>query len=256
MIKKETVLFYANGDDEKILLSHLYDNYVKAFTKNYNTYSDFFSEEKTTLIKTAFSTVTNLSFDTYGGYEGAERVISAFLANEDNKRYPVLCIEISGRGISKLSHRDFLGALMGLGIKREMVGDIVIGEKCYVFVKEEIADYILLNLTKVGNLGVSVGLYNGKEIIKEERFEIISSTVESLRLDLIVARGFNIKRSDASKFISQGKVLVSGREVLSNDYKVKQNDKITLKGKGKIVFLGENGVSKKGKIIIDIKRYI
>ena len=137
-----------------------------------------------------------------------------------------------------------------------MVGDIVIGEKCYVFVKEEIADYILLNLTKVGNIGVSVGLYNGKEIIKEERFEIISSTVESLRLDLIVARGFNIKRSDASKFISQGKVLVSGREVLSNDYKVKQNDKITLKGKGKIVFLGENGVSKKGKIIIDIKRYI
>ena len=168
MIKKETVLFYANGDDEKILLSHLYDNYVKAFTKNYNTYSDFFSEEKTTLIKTAFSTVTNLSFDTYGGYEGAERVISAFLANESNKKYPVLCIEISGRGISKLSHRDFLGALMGLGIKREMVGDIVIGEKCYVFVKEEIADYILLNLTKVGNLGVSVGLYNGKEIIKHK----------------------------------------------------------------------------------------
>lgn len=256
MIKKETVLFYAKSYDDKILLSHLYDNYLKTYTKNYNTYSDFFSEEKTTLIKTAFSSLRDIYFDTYGGYEGAERVISAFLVNTDSKNYPVSCIEISGRGIDKLSHRDFLGALMGLGIKREMVGDIVIGKICYVFVKEEILDYILLNLTKVANLGVSVNLYNGKEIERKEKCEIISSTVESLRLDLILARGFNIKRSDATKFISCGKVLVSGREVLSNDYKVKENEKITLKGKGKIVFLGENGLSKKGKIIIDIKRYI
>lgn len=256
MIKKETVLFYAKSYDEKLLLSHLYDNYLKSLLKNYNTYSDFFSEEKTTLIKTAFCTMTDLRFDTYGGYEGAERVISAFLANEDNKKYPVSCIEISGRNVEELSHRDFLGALMGLGIKREMVGDILIGKKCYVFVKEEISDFILLNLTKVGNSGVSVSLYNGEEIIKEERCEIISSTVESLRLDLIIARGFNIKRSDAVKFISCGKVSVSGREVLSNDYKVKENEKITLKGKGKIVFLRSNGLSKKGKIIIDIKRYI
>lgn len=256
MIKKETVLFYAKEEEEKLLLSHLYDNYLKTLLKNYNTYSDFFSEEKTSLIKTAFGKVSDIKFVTYGGYKGAERVISAFLVNEDAENFPVLCIEISGKNIEKLSHRDFLGALMGLGIKREMVGDIITGEKCYVFVKEEIADYILLNLTKVGNYGVSVSLYNGEEIVREEKCEIISSTVESLRLDLILTRGFNIKRSDAVKFISGGKVFVSGREVLSNDYKVKENEKITLKGKGKIVFLKSNGLSKKGKMIIDIKRYI
>lgn len=256
MLKKDTVLFYAKSDEDKLLLSHIYDNYLKSSMKNYNTYSDFFGEEKTTLIKTAFGSIKDITFDTYGGYEGAERVISAFLVNEERKSYPVTVLEISGRGISKLTHRDFLGALMGLGIKREMVGDIVIGEKCFVFVKEEIADYIIFNLSRIGNVYVSVDKYFGEEIEREEKFEIISSTVESLRLDLILTRGFNIKRSDASSFVSQGKVVVSGETKLNNDYRVKENDKITLKGKGKIVFLKANGVSKKGKIIINIKKFI
>lgn len=256
MLKKDTVLFYAKCDEDKLLLSHLFDNYLKSSMKNYNTYSDFFGEEKTTLIKTAFGSLKDIKLDTYGGYEGAERVISAFLVNEDAKNYPVAVLEISGRGVNKLSHRDFLGALMGLGIKRETVGDIVIGEKCFVFVKEEIADYVIFNLSKIGNVSVNVDRYTGEEIIREEKFEIISSTVESLRLDLILTRGFNIKRSDASTFISQGKVVVSGKTVLSNDYRVKENEKITLKGKGKIIFLKASGLSKKGKTIISIKKYI
>ena len=256
MLKKDTVLFYAKCDEDKILLSHIYDNYIKSFLKNYNTYSDFFGEEKTTLIKTAFGSCKDIVLDTYGGYEGAERVISAFLVNEESLEYPVSCLEISGRGIDKLSHRDFLGALMGLGIKRETVGDILIDKKCIVFVKEEIADYIIFNLTKVGNVGVSVDYYVGEEIKREEKFEVVSSTVESLRLDLILTRAFNIKRSDASGFISRGLVVVSGKTVLNNDYRVKENDKITLKGKGKAIFLGQDGVSKKGKTIINIKKYV
>lgn len=256
MLKKETVLYYAGTEDDRVLLSHIYDNYVKSYHKNYNTYSFFFGEEKTALIKSAFKSEQELIFDTYGGYEGAERVVSAFLVNEDKKSYPIACLEITGRNLSKLSHRDFLGALMGLGIKRETVGDIIPGDTSYIFVKEEIADYVIYNLSKIGNLGVSVKRYEGGEIKREERSEIISQTVESLRLDLILKKGFNIKRSDAALFISQGKVTVSGRSTVSNDYRVKPDEKITLKGKGKIVFLGESGTSKKGKIIISIKKFI
>ena len=256
MVKKDTVLYYATNDEEKLLLSHLYDNYVKTYTKNYSTYSDFFGEEKTALIKTAFASERDLIFDTYGGFEGAERVISAFLVNEDNKDYPIKCLKVTGRDIDKLTHRDFLGALMGLGIKRETIGDIITGKESYIFVKEEIADYILYNLSKIGNKGVKLEETLTDHIKKEQRFEIISTTVESLRLDLIISRTFNIRRADAASLISQGKVAVSGRYGMGSDYKVKENDKISVKGKGKAVFFEECGLSKKGKIIISIKKYI
>lgn len=256
MIKKETVLYNAQNDEEKLLLSRLFDNYLKASYKNYNTYSDFYGEEKTQLIENAFSSQTDVQMISFGGYEGAERVISAFLANTDAVSFPITCLEITGRDIDKLSHRDFLGSLMGLGIKRETVGDILISDKCHIFVKTEIADYIIYNLTKVGNKGVSVSIYEGEIASAEEKCEVISATVESLRLDLILSRGFNIKRSDAINYIATGKVTAGGRVVTAKDYRVKENEKITLKGKGKIVFLNEGGLSKKGKIIVNIKKYM
>ena len=162
MIKKDTVLYNAQTDEEKLLLSRLFDSYVRSSMKNYNTYSDFYGEEKTQLIENAFSTQQDVKMVSWGGYEGAERVILAFLANEDDKSFPITCLEITGRDIDKLSHRDFLGSLMGLGIKRETVGDILISDKCYIFVKEEIADYIVYNLTKIGNKGVSVSILRVK----------------------------------------------------------------------------------------------
>ncbi len=256
MIKKDTVLYNAQNDEEKLLLSRLFDNYVKASFKNYNTYSDFYGEEKTQLIENAFSSQQDVKMVSFGGYNGAERVVSAFLADEDSACFPITCLEITGRDIGKLSHRDFLGSLMGLGIKRETVGDILISDKCYIFVKEEIADYIIYNLTKVGNKGVKVSVFEGEISAGEEKCEIISATVESLRLDLILSRGFNIKRSDAINYISGGRVTAGGRVVTAKDYRVKENEKITLKGKGKLVFLEENGLSKKGKIIVSIKKYM
>ena len=256
MIKKDTVLYNAQTDEEKILLSRLFDNYVRSSLKNFNTYSDFYGEEKAQLIENAFSTQQDVKMVSWGGYEGAERVILSFLANEENESFPITCLEITGRDIDKLSHRDFLGSLMGLGIKRETVGDILISDKCHVFVKEEIADYIIYNLTKIGNKGVSVSVFEGEISSGEERCEIISATVESLRLDLIVSRGFNIKRSEAISYISGGRVTAGGRVVTAKDYRVKENEKITLKGKGKLVFLEENGLSKKGKIIVSIKKYM
>ena len=256
MVKKETVLHYAKNEEEKILLSKIYDNYLRAFERNYNTYSDFISDEKKDILENIFLSDKNISFKTFGGYEGAERVISAFLANEDSIDYPVSALKISCKNISDLSHRDILGALMGLGIKREMVGDILIDDNCVIFVKREMADYIILNLTKAGRYPVSCDYYTGSEIVKNEKSEIINTTVASLRLDLILSVGFKIKRTDAVRFINQGRVTVSERVSVNSDTKLKENDKITLKGYGKIIYLGECGTSKKGKVIINIKKLL
>lgn len=256
MIKKETLLYYGKDEEDKILLSKIYDNYLRSCQKNYNTYSDFISEEKKEILTDIFSREDFVKFHVYGGYEGAERVVSAFLANEDEYDFPVVCLEITGKNIGSLSHRDILGSLMGLGIKRETVGDILTGERCFIFVKREIADYIALNLVKAGRISVSCDFYYGDEISKEEKFEIINTTVSSNRLDVILSAGFKVKRTDAVKYINQGRVTVSGKMNVSSDLRLKENDRISLRGHGKIIFLGECGTSKKGRTVINIKKLL
>ncbi len=256
MVKKETLLYYAKDEDDKILLSKIYDSYLRCCEKNYNTYSDFISEERKECLSEIFKKDGNSVFLTYGGYEGAERVVSAFLANEDRVDFPVRMLKITGKGVENLSHRDILGALMGLGIKRETVGDIITGETVYIAVKKEIADYIILNFNKAGRISLSCDYSENDEVKREEKTEIITTTVSSLRLDIILTAGFKVKRNDAVRYINQGRVSVSGKNNLSSDSRVKENDRITLRGYGKIIYLGESGTSKKGKIIINIKRFL
>lgn len=255
MIKKETLIYYAASEDDRVALSKIYDSYLRACDRNYNTYSDFISEEKKDLLEKIFAADNEIDFKTYGGYKGAERVISAFLTNDKDLDFPIECIEISSKNISSLSHRDILGALMGLGIKRETVGDILIDKTCLVFVKREIADYIILNLLKAGRYPVSCDYYKGEEIERNEKSEVISSTVSSVRLDAVISSGFKIKRSDAVKLINQGRVSVSHKIASNPDMKLKENDRITLRGYGKIIYLGEYGTSKKGRTIINIKKF-
>lgn len=256
MVKKETLLHYAKDEDDKILLSKIYDSYLRCHERNYNTYSDFISEERKEILFEIFKNDENVIFLTYGGYEGAERVVSAFLANEEWVDFPVKMLKVTGKGIENLSHRDILGALMGLGIKRETVGDIITGETVYIAVKKEIADYIILNFNKAGRTSLNCDYSEDGEIRKEEKTEIITTTVSSVRLDTVLTSGFKVKRSDASRYISQGRVSVSGKNNLSSDTRIKENDRITLRGYGKIIYLGESGTSKKGKIIINIKRFL
>lgn len=256
MIKKETILYYAKDEEDKILLSKIYDNYVRSCQKNYNTYSDFISEEKKEILTDIFCREDFVKFHVYGGYEGAERVVSAFLANDNEYDFPIVCLEITGRNIESLSHRDILGSLMGLGIKRETVGDILIDDRCFIFVKKEIADYIVFNLTKAERIPVSCDYYYGEEISKKEKFEIVNTTISSNRLDVILSAGFKIKRTDAVKYINQGRVTVSGKMNVSSDLRIKENDRISLRGHGKIIFLGESGTSKKGRTIINIKKLL
>ena len=145
---------------------------------------------------------------------------------------------------------------MSLGIKRETVGDIITGDEIYVFVKEEIAEYIVLNLVSIGKYGVSPTLCDDYVIEKEERTEEIVAFVSSVRLDSVIRAGFNIKRTDCVKLIKDGRVIVSGKTITNPDYKLKENESISVKGHGKIIYNNEEGTSRKGKIIINITRLV
>jgi Uncharacterized conserved protein, contains S4-like domain len=159
---------------------------------------------------------------------------------------------------SRLSHRDFLGALMGIGIEREAVGDIIPrADSCDIVVLKEILGYVLANLTQSG--GVKLTLETAGDIIEEAglpEFKLIKDTVASLRLDAVASAGFSLSREKAAQAVRSGRVSLNSLECIKPDRPVGEGDKITLRGEGKLELAAVKGQSRKGRVIIEIKRYI
>ena len=158
----------------------------------------------------------------------------------------------------KLTHRDYLGALMGEGIKREKTGDIIVGEDgAQIIVTREMAEYLTHNFTQVGRVSVTakaVPIFDIKKLetrIKNEKF-----TISSPRIDNIVSAVFGVSRKDAQEAVSRGKVFVDGVEMSKPDFFLKGGEKVVLRGKGKAVYAGQKGTTRKGKVVIEAAIYI
>lgn len=181
-----------------------------------------------------------------------------FEQNPENCPIRLLDIVIPPTEHKTLGHRDYLGALMGEGIKREKVGDILVHEKgAQIIVASELADYLAENFRQVGSVSVlvkksQISALNSTEI----RTISLKFTVSSPRIDNIVSGVFGISRKDAVSVISHGKVFVSGREITKPDFALKGGEKIVLRGKGKAIYNGVTGTSKKGKLYIDVEKYV
>lgn len=224
-------------------------------------FSDFLNLHE---IHVAVKTADSNAFSCYclfGGFEQAERKIFAalpeFLDLEESKeRFPIVPLTFEYKKEYKLSHRDFLGAIMAQGIKRSCVGDIAVAEGCaVVFVKEEIARHILLNIQKVGKVGVKVKENQSFEMPKAPVFEDMFFTVSSMRLDCIVAALAGCGREKASQLVASGNVFINSAEVLKQDAAVKCGDTVTVRKKGKFIVESVNGNTKKGRIKISAKKY-
>ncbi len=181
-----------------------------------------------------------------------------FEQNPENCPIRLLDVVIPPAEQKTLGHRDYLGALMGEGIKREKVGDILVHEKgAQIIVASELADYLAENFRQVGSVNVLVKKSQISALGSTEiRTISLKFTVSSPRIDNIVSGVFGISRKDAVSVISHGKVFVSGREITKPDFALKGGEKIVLRGKGKAIYNGVTGTSKKGKLYIDVEKYI
>lgn len=246
--------------DEKILLSSIEDKAEKSYNKNIPAYTNFLDLHQQTLV---LQNTKNFKsrFLMYGGYPDAERKLVAFLPDymDEPEADAIKVVRVSVNGREQLSHRDYLGASLGLGIKRDQIGDILISEKgADILVKAEMADFLCNNLVKAGRANLSCTVMDIFEIEfkppEPKETKLISAA--SMRLDKIVAEGFKISRSDAvSVILSGAKVFVNQKEVQKPDFQLAEGDKITLRGKGKIELSALNGISKKGKLRIELKIY-
>ncbi len=203
------------------------------------------------LVKTVF----------FGGYPDAERTLFVALPDyleEEDAGELVSVLEITGRDVGELKHPDFLGSLLGLGIRRDKIGDIlVLEDKSLVFVMENIAEYIIENLTKVGRRGVKVKSVKISETdIPGRKVEIIQATVAALRLDSVVAAALRTSRSVAATAISEGRVFVNWVQVESSSHKIKPGDVFSVRGAGRFRLSEETRETKKGRISIYIEKMI
>lgn len=196
----------------------------------------------------------------YGGYEEAERVILinlpdyAALSDYD----PLTVIRASkAEGSRELSHRDYLGSLVGLGIKRELLGDILVRpDGADIIALTDIADFILLNYYKAGRTNLSLSQLPIDElIVPEQKRTVMTDTVASLRLDSVVASAFGLSRGKAAEAIGRGIVFVNHVEVTKSDFAVSEGDKIVLRGKGKACLTEIGGRSRKDRQYITIEKY-
>ena len=201
----------------------------------------------------------------YGGFEESERRIVIFLPDYADDEFlfecedlPIVPLRIDKDNFSTLSHRDYLGAIMGLGIKREMLGDILIDDKgCTTAAVKSVAKYLCENLISVGRGTVHTHIPESFDTVKiEEKFETKRCFVSSMRSDSVVSSCFSFSRSEAVRRISAGEVYINGVQITKIDFKVPFSSKIVVRGKGKVLITEDDGITKKGRQAFTIKKYI
>lgn len=196
-----------------------------------------------------------------GGYPDAERKVCAFLPDwqeEADWEPPFTALHCTWQSGEKLTHRDFLGSILGQGLDREKVGDILVGDgACDILVFEELVPYLLQNLTGAGRAKLRVERLPLEGIVQPERqVKLIRDTVNSLRLDAVLSTGFSIARGKAADLITAGRVELNHRPCVKADRTVNEGDVMTCRGLGKCVLKEISGLSKKGRTMIVMERYL
>lgn len=261
------------NEEDKLLLAKIRDRSRQCSDNSMVTSSVFLDmRERSVVASSRIEGDTKMLF--YGGFEDAERTVAVFLPDYIEAsdlpsllEYfdgcpecdPISIIEIEKDKFSPaLSHRDYLGALMGLGIKREMTGDIIVNDGgCKMAVLEKIAPFIIENLGKAGRGTLKARIIPSSQARNGEKSVGTpdSFTVSSMRLDSIVKNAFRVSRGDAAAAIESGLVFVNDLECTKPDKKISDGDKIVFRRKGRIIVTDCSSVSKKGRIIVEIMRF-
>ena len=227
MDKTQLINRYSANDEQRILLSHIYDLRIKRDSRNVITVSNFLSDSECTLADLMLSKIGTANYTLYGGYPEAERRCVVFLPDyfsiDDIITQPALSellfVKVSVdkfHSDAELSHRDVLGSLMGLGIERSSVGDIVAdGNEAVFVIKSRLCDYIKDNMLKISRYNVNVNVFEHYNIVPRHDYVEDSDTVASMRLDAVVSSVFSISRSAASERITGGFVTVNGMDISS-----------------------------------------
>ena len=249
-----------NSKDDKLLIASAQDKARQCERNSILTHTGFLSLAEQAMLEKEFP-----GGCFWGGYEDAERRLLVFLPEwlaevpVSGEDCPLVLLRVSlPKGSPKLTHRDYLGSLLALGIERSVTGDIVVHEDgADIFVLRDMAEFLRQNYVQAGRSALQTGVLE-ISALRPAVYQVVEKrdTVASLRLDCVLASMFSLSRGHAQEAVRQGLVAVNGRLAAKPDSLLEEGDKVSLRGKGKAVLKEVGGKSRKDRDCIVFERYL
>lgn len=263
MDRAKLIASCAQSEEDRVLLARVYERIEQGARRNIPTSTCFLSPREQVIAERMLRGAGMTTFCFFGGVSTAERRICAYVPDyygEDwllSEESPLAAFRASFYEGDSLTHRDFLGSLMGCGVKRETVGDIIVEKgSCDFLVLREIAPYVSQNLLSAGRTKLSVSKIPLTELhAPEVNTQTINDTVATLRLDSILGSGFRLSRGKAVALIEAGRASVNHLPCLKPDKQLAEGDVLSLQGHGKLRLETVRGETKKGRIAIVLERF-
>lgn len=249
-------------ETEELLKKRFVELAKKCYQQNQYTFTGFLGLADAACFYEIERELSYVPYALWGGYEGAERVMIRFGGEEMlgyEEDFPIVCLKITPlaeKFADTLTHRDYLGALMNLGIERDVLGDILIeGKAAWVFCTGSIADFISKNLSKVKHTSIFCGISETVPAFGIRDIKEIKLQISSERIDGVVAKVYKLSRSDSAELFRQKKIFIEGRLCENSSRMLKAGDTVSVRGYGKFEYRGETGISRKGKLNVLIGCY-
>lgn len=249
-------------NEERLFVSRMKELAQTAYRQNRYQFSHFLTPAELTALQGMEGELRFVDYDTYGGNECCERQMARFGSERMfgyEGAYPiaVLLIEpLSEKFAETLGHRDYLGAVMNLGVERDVLGDILIKEKtAYLFCMDSIADYIAANLDKIRHTNVRVSRVTGEIAALQKTLRDMEVLVQSPRFDAVVAAIGKLSRSEAQQLFRDKLVLLNGRICENNSMVLKEGSVFSVRGYGKYIYEGCGNETRKGRVYVRLKKY-
>lgn len=252
----------ARTQEERILLTQIAQKAEICHEKCYLTHTKFLDMHEAALADRLLRGLGECGIF-WGGYEQAERRMVFFLPEwmdavpTEGEDCPIVVIRCLRSKNDALTHRDYLGSLMGLGLRRDGIGDILVSEHgADILVLKDIAPYLLMHYSQAGRKHLQTEeIPLTQLIVPEEKVTMLRDTVASMRLDAVTASLFRMSRAKAADAIRAGKVFVNQQECIHTDKEIAVHDRITLRGTGRGEVAEILGESKKGRVVLSLKRF-
>lgn len=234
----------------------------RSYSHNIYTYTPFLSLAEQQVFYEIRRETDYAGWEMEGGSPLCERKLIRFGSKEQlgfEEDFPIVCLKVeplAPKFAEPLTHRDFLGAIMNLGILRSAVGDIFVRDKeAFVFCQESIADYLTENLSQVRHTHVKCCVSTIPRDLSSPVTESVSLSVSSARIDAVLSKLYNIARSQSLELFRTSRVFVNGRVTENSSYRLKPGETVTVRGFGKFLYGGEQGETRKGKLRISVEVY-
>lgn len=259
--ERDKIIRYYRASGEAELAAKLLDAAEGSLRYRKYKLTEFLDPFGYTVAETIAAHFDRLRLESEGGYPAAERVKVAFIDDDFQGEVEfalgAIHLEFDPR-YYQLSHRDVLGSLIGLGLKREVIGDIImLPNGCQVILDTSMVLFVCQNLDKIGMAPTQPSQIDLTQLLpKEEKIKEIRTTVASMRLDVLAAAGFGVSRSKMSAEIAADKLKVNWQDAKSSAQTLKQGDILSMRGRGRVEVSEVNGQTKKGRTSVVLRRYL